>query len=138
MIFRWLRRLSCWRHNPGLRLIIGAPTEENDTMVELDALQQFRLRVAGGRDRKGNPAPLENIEINTTDPNVATVTPLDDGSGAVLVRGVGAGACDITIKADARIGDGEVPVSKALAVAVKAPEAIDVDLEVGELENQPD
>lgn len=133
-----LRRfLACLLGHHTLRLVIGPP-EREDTMVELDALQQFTLKVVGGRDRKGNPAALEGVVITSSDDQVATVEVIDAADpGFVRIRGAGPGACDIKIEADAHIGDGVTPVSKLLEVAVKAPEAVDVDLEVGELENQP-
>lgn len=121
---------------PGLCLVIGPTTNQGDSvMIELDALQQFRIRVTGGLDRKGNPAALENIAITSSDEAVAVVGPTDDGG--FLCRGVGEGSCDLKIEADADIGDGVTPISKLLPVAVKAPEAVDITLEIGELENQP-
>lgn len=105
-------------------------------MVELDVLQQFSLRVAGGHDRKGNPAPLEGIAFASSDPAVLAVT--DNGDGTALCKAVAIGACNVQITADAHIGEGVTPISKLLEVTVKGAEAVDVDVEVGELENQPE
>lgn len=84
-------------------------------------------------DENGNPAPVENINwsLNST---AASVFVDEGGMSAVVVPGDTAGeTVQLTVTADARIGDGVRELSAMAEFTLVAAEAVNMGVSVGEL-----
>ena len=96
----------------------------------MTATQRVELTVVA-LDSRGNPAPLEALAWNSSDPGVLEVVPSADGLAAVA-RAVGAaGFAQVVLTADARIGDGDVPITGLLDVQILPAEATVIQLVAG-------
>ena len=73
------------------------------------------------RDADGNPAPIENFEVDFQGADL-TLEKTDEKSGFIH-SGNTLGTFPIVFKADARIGDGEVLLTENHDVTVANPEA---------------
>ncbi len=80
--------------------------------------------VVAGADKKGKAAPLENLTFTSADENLATV----DGTGLVTpgaLEGVALPATvQITVKADAIIGDGEADLLGTVDIQIVGGQAV--------------
>jgi hypothetical protein len=85
-----------------------------DVSLTLD--QQFNA-VVTPKDRKGNPAEIQNPVWASSDETVAQVTAGADGLSA-LVDTIGVGQANIVVSGDADMGDGVKPITGTLGVTV--------------------
>lgn len=98
--------------------------------IVITADQVLPLRAGVAKDREGNAAALDGFPtFETSDASVAEVT--DNGDGTALVTSHAAGLAQITMRADALIGEGVVPVIAMLDVEVIAGQAAVVVIDAG-------
>lgn len=102
-------------------------------MFRLTDSQKVVLKVAAV-SAAGNPAPLENVKVTSSDEAVIAVADLGDGNFSLSSTGK-AGTSQITVDADARIGDGEVLLTGSETIEVVAGEAAKIELKFGEPES---
>jgi hypothetical protein len=87
-------------------------------------------------DARGNPAPVENVVWATSNEAIAALDVAEGGLSAV-VKAVGAlGSVQVTVTADAKIGEGEVLVQGVLDIEVIAGQAVTVQIVAGTPEEQ--
>lgn len=83
------------------------------------------------KDDKGNPSAIENLRAES---NSAAVSVLVEGNAVVVVPGGVAGeTVQVTIKADARIGDGERELMDMHEFTLVGAEAFSLGSTVGAL-----
>lgn len=82
-------------------------------------------------DKKGNAAPIEAPEWSTDNTDLLALTPSDDGLSCVVAAVGPLGSGTVTFKADAQLGDGEVPIVGTLDVTITGGLATTVTLEAG-------
>ena len=88
------------------------------------------------KDKKGNVAPVDGIPIwESSDSTVAALTVAPDGLSASVAGGL-IGLCQISVTADADLGEGVTNVAAILEVEVLAGQAVSGDFSVGPLEDQ--
>lgn len=101
-----------------------------DTLV-LTATQDCAV-MATPKDRKGNPAQVENALFESADTSVATIIDDPAVTGGKMVHAVGpTGATNVTYTGDADLGAGVKPLIGSFAVIVNAGEAVVVELSAG-------
>lgn len=89
-------------------------------------------------DAKGNPAQVEGVPVwASSDESVALVVPASDGLSAVVAAVGPLGTCQITVTADADLGEGVTNISGLLDVTVVASAAVGITLNPGPTEPQP-
>jgi hypothetical protein len=105
--------------------------------LTLTSVQQAALSISAV-DAKGNPAPVENVVFEGSDPNIIVVRadPADQTKATVLARTVG--TAQVTVTADADIGEGEKELMGLLDVQVVAAEAVALSITAGTPEDQPE
>jgi hypothetical protein len=104
-------------------LFEGTLLEGVNSMV-ITATQKFTASI-DPRDAKGNPTVLDGAPTwASSAPEVITVTPAEDGMSAEIVAAGPVGTGQISVTADARLGEEVVPVAAVLDVEVKPGEAV--------------
>jgi len=100
----------------------------------LSNTQEVKIGEVTGVDRKGNPAPIENVTpVVSSDESVLSVVDRADGRWAVANQ---IGTAQLTCQADARIGEGEVILVAAVDVEVVPAEAVALSIPLGERQEQ--
>jgi hypothetical protein len=115
----------------------GYVVQGGDLMaLTLTSVQQAALSISAV-DAKGNLAPVENVVFQGSDPNIIVVRadPADQTKATVLARTVG--TAQVTVTADADIGEGEKELMGLLDVEVVAAEAVALSITAGTPEEQP-
>ena len=104
--------------------------------LTLTSVQQSKLSISAV-DAKGNPAPVENVVYETSDLQIIVVgvNPNDETKAVVAARTVG--TAQVTVTADADIGEGVKELMGLLDVEVVAAEAVALAIEAGVPEDQP-
>jgi hypothetical protein len=143
---RWLARLLILiaerprrkgKLNFALGLEGGYIVEGEVMALTLTAVQQASLSVKAV-DAKGNPAEVENVVFDGSDPNIITLLPDAEDPTTAWVVAVGTpGNAQVTVTADADIGEGEKNLQGILDVTVVAAEAVALEIEAGVPEDQP-
>ena len=87
-------------------------------------------------DRKGQPAPVENVRWASSNDAVASVTPSEDGLSAVVKAGV-PGDATISVTADAQIGEGSTDIAGTVDIHVVPGAASVIALTPGDVTEQP-
>ena len=83
-------------------------------------------------DRGGNPAPMDGVPTwSTTDPELLTLTPSEDGLSCDVVTSGKLGAGQVNVTGDARLGEEVKAIGGALDVQVSAGEAVSLTVEAG-------
>ena len=98
-------------------------------MFRLTDSQKVVLNV-GAVSAAGNPAPLEGVTVTSSDETVVTVVGGAEGSFVLSSTGK-VGTSQIVVSADARIGEGEVPLTGSEVIEVVGGEAVQVALTFG-------
>jgi hypothetical protein len=106
-------------------------------MLILTAVQQAKYTVSFV-DQRGNPAPVEGIPIwAAQDAAILTLEADADGMGC-LVKAVGlVGTSQVSVQADADLGEGTVLVVATDSVQVVAAMAVGASMSAGTPEDQP-
>jgi hypothetical protein len=122
----------------------GVPTEqdhpswtvhERQIMLLLTDTQKVTLSI-DPRNAKGNPAPVDGVpEWAVSNPGVGTITPSADGLSATFVATTG-GDTQVSVTADADLGDGVRSLSATLDISVKPGEAVTLGITAGTPEEQ--
>lgn len=85
-------------------------------------------------DAAGNPAPVDGAPVwNVSDTGLVTVTPTEDGLSAVLVPTGALGNAQISVTADALLGEEVRELTGLLDVQIVGGEAVALSIGVGEL-----
>ena len=87
-------------------------------------------------DAQGQPAEVENVAWGVSDSSVASVLVAPDGLSAYVIAG-NLGTTQITVSADALIGDGIEVISDVLEVVVIGGKAVGFAFSVGEFQDKP-
>lgn len=82
-------------------------------------------------DKYNNPAPVENIVWATSDETVLTVAPSEDGLAAMVVATGKMGTAQISVTADAKIGEGISEIVGVISFDVKGGEAVALGITAG-------
>lgn len=84
-------------------------------------------------DKRGNPAKLDGMPVWTSsDESVATVTPSEDGMSATILSLGATGTAQISVSADADLGEGVRTMTGSALIDVIAGEAFAFALMLGE------
>lgn len=102
--------------------------------------KRARLRIV---DKHQNPARLDGVPVwESSNPDILTVTPDDDGMSCLIKSVGGMGTAQITVRADADLGEGVTELMGAVALDVMAGQAsvlaLFVDGEEFEIEDEPE
>ncbi len=92
--------------------------------------QKSRNAVIKPVDAAGNEAQVENVVWSTSDSNLLTVTPSTDGLSATFTAVGPIGNAQLTVTADAHIGEGVTEISGVLDVQIVAGEAVTLQINV--------
>lgn len=103
--------------------------------LQLTSTQKASLSLAA-YDAKGNPAAVEGVGWNVSDPAILTVTPGDDPATATVFAVGPVGVAQVQVKADADIGDGTRELTGTLDVEVVAGEAAVITVTAGAPDEQ--
>lgn len=104
--------------------------------MNLTNTQQVDLTIAP-TDRKGRPAPVENVEWATSNSEVATVTASADGLKATVVAVGPLGDATISVTADGHMGEGTTSLAGTLDITVTAADATVMAVTAGTPIEQP-
>ncbi len=120
-----------------LALVAGFKVEGEDMLVTLTDVQKVAATIAV-LDAKGNPAAIDGVPVWAAgDPAILAVTPAADGLSAVIAAvGPLTAGTQVTVTADADVGEGVKPIVGILDVAVVASEAVSVNVTAGTPEPQ--
>lgn len=86
-------------------------------------------------DKFGNPAQVENVVWTSSDPMIVEVVGTDSDLSKVLVS-KGVGTCQVTVTADAKLGEGETPLTVVAMLTVLPAEAVSLGMKFGIPEEQ--
>lgn len=89
--------------------------------------QQVDFEYAQPVDKAGQPADVQtgSVKLKSSDVSVATVTQDTTNPFKGLIKSVGKGACQVTISADADLGDGDTEISgEPIDVTVTGGQAV--------------
>ena len=89
-------------------------------------------------DKKNNPAPIDGPgEWSTDNTDVLALTPAADGLSCTVVAVGPLGVGKVTVKADADMGAGVVPIVGTIDVTITAGQATTVVVDAGTPTEQP-
>ena len=81
---------------------------------------------------KGNPAPLGGVPVWTTsDATLVDLTQSDDGLSATVVAKGPLGSCQVSVSADADVGEGVVEIVGVLDIEIKGSMAVSLNIGSG-------
>lgn len=104
-------------------------TEENNMALVLNADQKVKLTITPV-DAYGNLSVVENVTWESSDPSVLGVEELSSTEVFAVAQGP-TGDAQIVVKADARIGEGEVILTGVVNVTVLPAEAVSLSVAAG-------
>jgi hypothetical protein len=100
------------------------------TLVLTD-VQKVGLKV-NPVSKAGNPAPVDGLpKWSTSDESVLTLSVSEDGLSCEAVTTGKLGTAQVSVVADADLGDGVTEITAVLDVEVKASAAVNLGLDVG-------
>lgn len=100
-------------------------------MLVLTDLQKAKLSVKFV-DAMGNDAPVEGLpNWSTSDASLVTVAPAADGLSADVVTVGPLGTAQVSVQADADLGEGVVPIAGVLDVQVIGSMAVAATISAG-------
>jgi hypothetical protein len=132
----WSReRLCIAERPPGPHLrwklrLAGATFEGENMKVTLTDVQGVDAAISAV-DAKGNPAALDGVPVWTPSDPAVTVTPSPDGLTARIDAVGPLGNFQVTVTADADLGEGVTELAGILDVEVVASEAVSLTFAVG-------
>lgn len=100
-------------------------------MLILTDVQKVRLAIRPV-SAAGNPAEIDDTPLwIVSDSTVGTLTIDEDGLGAEFVTSGALGVCQVSVTADADLGDGMREISGVLDIEVRASEAVSMEVSAG-------
>ena len=103
----------------------------------LTDVQQVALSVSF-LSKAGNPAKVDGAPVwSVSDPAVLTVTPAEDGLSALVATVGPLGTAQVSVQADADLGEGVTPIVGTLDVEVVASAAVSIAIAAGAPEDKP-
>ena len=120
-----------FRIGPVSNRALPVPRRKATLMLLLTDIQKAVLSVSP-KSAAGNPAPVENVEWKVSDPTIATITPDPANPLSAVLTTTGAlGSCQVSVSADADLGEGVKTIAGTLDVEVRASEAVSLDIGAG-------
>lgn len=105
--------------------------------LQLTATQECDLAVTA-RDRRGNPATVQDPAWGSSDATTLSVTPDPNDPLKAVAAAIGpTGAVLVTFSGDADLGAGVVPIMGSLDVVVAAGQAVVLEITAGAPREQP-
>lgn len=98
--------------------------------LTLTDIQKVSLSIAPV-SAAGNPAPVENVVWTSSNPEVLEVVASEDGLTAVASTVGPLGTAQVTVVADADLGEGVVPLTGILDVVVVGSQAVSLGVVAG-------
>ncbi len=92
--------------------------------------QKVKLTIAPV-DKYGNPAPVEGIVWISSDPTIMTVEVSPDGLSAAAVTAGKIGTAQVSVVADAKIGEEVKEITGVIDFDVKGGEAVTLSVMAG-------
>lgn len=100
-------------------------------MLVLTDIQKVDVAIAP-KSAAGNPAVVDGAPVwSCSDETVLTLTVAEDGFSAVVETTGKLGVAQVSVTADADMGEGVKAVSGVLDIEVKASEAVTLDISAG-------
>jgi hypothetical protein len=101
-----------------------------DAMIhEMTTTQKAQL-ICHPVDKNGAPREVENLTFATSDETIAMIETVD-GIDWVVATGA-EGQCEVSAKADTKIGDGVREITDSFTLAINHPEAVSLGFGIGE------
>jgi hypothetical protein len=98
--------------------------------------QKVKLSV-GFFTKAGNPAKIDGLPTwASSDPSIITVTVSEDGLSADAVTAGPLGTVQVTVSADADLGEGTRLITGVLDIEVRAAEAVSANIAAGTPESK--
>ena len=89
-------------------------------------------------DKAGNPAPVEGAPAwAVSDANLLTITPAADGMSAVVSANGPLGTGQVSVSADADLGEGVATIAGTLDIDVLASQAVSIAITAGAPTDKP-
>lgn len=105
-------------------------------MLVLTDVQKVSLSISPV-SAAGNPASIDGVPTwSTSDDTVLTLEVAEDGLSAVALTTGKLGTAQVSVVADADLGEGVKELTGVLDVEVKASEAVSLELNAGTPENK--
>ena len=83
-------------------------------------------------DARGNPGVLDGVPVwSTSDDTLVDVTPSDDGLSATIVAKGPLGTCQISVTADADLGEGVKEIAGVLDIEIKGSATVSLNIGAG-------
>ena len=100
-------------------------------MLILTDVQKVTLSISP-KGAAGNPAPVQDVTWEVSDPTIVTVTPDAANPLSAVVTTTGTlGTAQVSASADADMGDGVKTITGVLDIEVRASEAVMFDINAG-------
>lgn len=98
-------------------------------MLELSITteEQVLVRIAP-KTANGRPAKVDGAPVWAVGTGEATITPSEDGLSCLIVSGENPGNSEISVSADADLGEGVEPISDLIELAVTGVKAVSLGL----------
>ena len=107
-------------------------------MADMTATQQLTLGPVTATDRLGNPAAFDGAPtFVSSDPAVASVSPVDGDPNSALIVAHGVGAAQIRVTIDADLGAGVETVEGFVGINVTPAHAVNLTVPTGTPVEQP-
>lgn len=88
-------------------------------------------------DAKGNPAPIDGVPAwSSSNPDIASVVPAEDGLSAVIVATGVVGDTQVSVSADADLGEGVTQIVAIGDLSIRPDQAVALSLNFGTPEAQ--
>jgi hypothetical protein len=136
----WREQRICIQEITSPEIVWSVKINENiikgASMVTLTDIQKVSLSIQP-IDAKGNPAVVDGIPVwQVSDTALLSLVVAEDGLSAELLAVGPLGTGQVTVAADALIGEGVVPITGILDVTVIASQAASLAISAGVPENQ--
>ena len=100
-------------------------------MLKLTDEQKVALSI-DPRTAAGNPASVDGVPVWTSsDPDIVALEVAEDGKSAVATAAGGLGAAQVSVVADADLGEGVRELTGVLDIEVLAAEAVELGITAG-------
>ena len=138
----WVKQRLCIQEAPEararFRVTIDEITMEGENMATTMTDVQHADAAIKYQTAAGNPAKVDGVPVwASSDESAISVTPAADGFSARIDSVGGLGKFQVTVKADADMGEGVKELTSVLDIEVIASEAAQGAFEVAVYDNEP-